>query len=43
MLLLTIFTWGLIWFLHTTLWHDPMNPLSPNEKSGVSQQVAPHE
>lgn len=42
-LLLTVLTWAFLWFLHTQLWHDPMNPLSPNEKSGASQHVAPHE
>lgn len=41
-LLLTAFTWGFIWYLHTTFWHDPMNPLSPNETSAaaVSRQPA---
>ncbi len=40
-LLLTAFTWGFIWFLHTKLWHDPINPLSPNETSAVSHPATP--
>ena len=39
-ILLTIATWLFLWTLHVKLWHDPMNPLSPNEKPGV---VAPHQ
>ena len=32
-LLLTAFTWGLLFFLHTRFYHDPIDPLSPNEHS----------
>lgn len=32
-LLLTVFTWGLLFYLHTRLYHDPMDPMSPNEHS----------
>jgi len=39
-LLLTLATWGFLYFLHVTLWHDPMNPLSPNEQSTVIQAPA---
>ena len=39
-ILLTIATWVFLWTLHVKLWHDPMNPLSPNEKPGI---VAPHQ
>lgn len=37
-LVLTAATWLFLWTLHVKLWHDPMNPLSPNETAGV---VAP--
>lgn len=30
-LTLTALTWLLLWTLHVRLYHDPMNPLSPNE------------
>jgi hypothetical protein len=40
-LLLTAFTWGFIWFLHVKLWHDPINPLSPNE-TAVHAVATPH-
>jgi hypothetical protein len=36
-LLLTLATWGFLYFLHVTQWHDPINPMSPNEKSTVIQ------
>lgn len=36
-LLLTLATWAFLYFLHVKLWHDPINPLSPNEKSTVIQ------
>jgi|GEM_PF-1143580 hypothetical protein len=36
-LLLTLATWGFLYFLHVTQWHDPMNPMSPNERSTVIQ------
>lgn len=39
-IILTIATWVFLWTLHVKLWHDPMNPLSPNETPGV---VAPHQ
>lgn len=35
-LLLTAATWSFLFFLHTRLWHDPINPMSPNERSTVS-------
>ena len=40
-IILTIATWAFLWTLHVKLWHDPMNPLSPNEKPGVV--APPHE
>lgn len=41
--LLTLFTWGFIWYLHVTLWHNPINPLSPNEAIGSTPlHQAPH-
>jgi hypothetical protein len=39
-LLLTLATWGFLYFLHVTQWHDPMNPISPNERSTVIQPAA---
>ncbi|HEY8309985.1 MAG TPA: hypothetical protein VIG47_05480 [Gemmatimonadaceae bacterium] len=39
-LLLTLITWGFLYFLHVKLWHDPMNPMSPNEHSTVIQPAA---
>jgi hypothetical protein len=36
-LLLTLATWAFLYFLHVTQWHDPMNPISPNERSTVIQ------
>ncbi len=32
-LVLTAATWGFLYFLHVKLYHDPRNPLSPNEHS----------
>lgn len=38
-LLLTLATWSFLYFLHVKLWHDPMNPMSPDEGSTVIQSV----
>lgn len=40
-LLLTLATWGFLYFLHVKLWRDPINPMSPNERSTVIQPTAP--
>ena len=40
-LLLTLATWGFLYFLHVKLWRDPTNPMSPNERSTVIQPAAP--
>jgi hypothetical protein len=37
---LTIATWAFLYFLHLTAWHDPINPISPNERSTVIQPAA---
>lgn len=34
-LLLTLVTWGFLYFLHVKLWRDPINPMTPNERSTV--------
>ena len=34
-LLLTLLTWSFLYFLHVKLWRDPINPMSPNERSTV--------
>jgi hypothetical protein len=39
-LLLTLATWGFLYFLHVKLWRDPINPISPNERSTVIQPAA---
>lgn len=39
-LILTALTWLLLWTLHVRLYHDPMNPLSPNE---APTEVRTHE
>jgi len=36
-LVLTAATWAFLFFLHLTVWHDPINPISPNERSTVIQ------
>jgi hypothetical protein len=38
-LLLTAATWAFLYFLHVTVWHDPMNPISPNERSTVIHET----
>lgn len=40
-LLLTLATWGFLYFLHVKLWRDPINPMSPNERSTVIQPATP--
>lgn len=40
-LVLTALTWLFLWTLHVNMWHDPMNPLSPNEKPTTIE--APHQ
>ncbi|MEO6865644.1 MAG: hypothetical protein ABI229_09330 [Gemmatimonadaceae bacterium] len=40
-LLLTLATWCFLYFLHVKLWRDPINPMSPNERSTVIQPPAP--
>lgn len=39
-LLLTLATWGFLFFLHVTYWRDPINPLTRNERSTVIQPAA---
>ena len=41
--ILTIATWVFLWTLHVNMWHDPINPLSPNERSTVTQPQAAHQ
>lgn len=36
-LVLTAATWAFLFFLHVTYWRDPINPMSPNERSTVIQ------
>lgn len=36
-LLGTAATWGLIYYLHVTRWHDPLNPLSPSGAPPAAQ------
>lgn len=40
-LLLTLITWLFLFFLHVKYWHDPINPMSPNEESTVIQTPPP--
>jgi hypothetical protein len=41
--LLTIATWVLLWTLHVRLWSDPINPMTPNERSTVTHKVPAHQ
>ena len=38
-LLLTLLTWGFLYFLHVKLWRDPINPMSPNERSTMIHEA----
>ncbi len=40
-LTLTLATWLFLFFLHVKYWHDPINPLSPNEESTVIHTAPP--
>lgn len=32
-LLGTLATWGFIYYLHVTRWHDPRNPMTPSAQA----------